>query len=118
MSNLNQNNSSLRSIDEDQPPALHLVGLSKVFGGTIAVDQIELDVPRGSFFGLVGHNGAGKTTTLRALGGMVRTTGSILLDGVRIVCAFHNRSLLSGRVRRNNGLALVSSGSSPMVVSS
>ena len=42
---------------------LQLRGLRKAFGSVVAVDGIELDVPEGSFFGLVGPNGAGKTTT-------------------------------------------------------
>jgi ABC-2 type transport system ATP-binding protein len=57
----------------DQPtPALELIGLSKTFGETVAVDHIDLTVPRGSFFGLVGPNGAGKTTALSMAVGLLR----------------------------------------------
>jgi len=52
--------------------ALSLRGLSKAYGPTLAVDRLELDVPRGSFFGLVGPNGAGKTTTLSMATGLLR----------------------------------------------
>jgi ABC-2 type transport system ATP-binding protein len=52
--------------------ALSLRGLSKAYGGTLAVDGLDLDVPRGSFFGLVGPNGAGKTTTLLMATGLLR----------------------------------------------
>jgi len=52
--------------------ALSLRGLSKAYGPTLAVDGLDLDVPRGSFFGLVGPNGAGKTTTLSMATGLVR----------------------------------------------
>jgi len=52
--------------------ALSLRGLSKSYGGTLAVDGLDLDVPRGSFFGLVGPNGAGKTTTLLMATGLLR----------------------------------------------
>jgi ABC-2 type transport system ATP-binding protein len=53
-------------------PALELVGLSKRFGTTVAVEQVDLAVPRGSFFGLVGPNGAGKTTSLAMAVGLLR----------------------------------------------
>ncbi len=64
------------------PPALALRGLRKVFGETVAVDHVDLDVPRGSFFGLVGPNGAGKTTTLSMATGLLRPdAGSAYIDG-------------------------------------
>jgi ABC-2 type transport system ATP-binding protein len=53
-------------------PALRLRGLSKRFGDLVAVDRLDLDVPRGSFYGLVGPNGAGKTTTLSMATGLLR----------------------------------------------
>jgi len=49
-----------------------LRGLSKAFGSTLAVDRLDLEVPRGSFFGFVGPNGAGKTTTLSMATGLLR----------------------------------------------
>jgi ABC-2 type transport system ATP-binding protein len=52
--------------------ALSLRGLSKSFGLTRAVDRLDLEVPRGSFFGFVGPNGAGKTTTLSMATGLLR----------------------------------------------
>src|SRR5689334_14158934 len=52
--------------------ALALRGLTKRFGDTTAVDRLDLDVPRGSFYGLVGPNGAGKTTTLSMATGLLR----------------------------------------------
>jgi ABC-2 type transport system ATP-binding protein len=52
--------------------ALRLRGLTKRFGPTTAVDSLDLDVPRGSFYGLVGPNGAGKTTTLSMATGLLR----------------------------------------------
>src|SRR5687767_6516733 len=53
-------------------PALRLRGLAKRFGPTLAVAGLDLDVPRGSFYGLVGPNGAGKTTTLSMATGLLR----------------------------------------------
>ena len=53
-------------------PALEIEGLTKRFGDTLAVDGIDLTVPPGSFFGLVGQSGAGKTTTLSMAVGLLR----------------------------------------------
>ncbi|MFH1919580.1 MAG: ABC transporter ATP-binding protein [Planctomycetota bacterium] len=55
-------------------PAIELVGLSKRFGRTLAVDDLSLEVPRGSAFGLIGPNGAGKSTTIKMLMGMLSKT--------------------------------------------
>lgn len=61
---------------------IELQHLTKKFGNEIAVDEIELSIPRGTFFGLLGPNGAGKTTTLRMLTTLVKpTTGQILIEG-------------------------------------
>jgi ABC-2 type transport system ATP-binding protein len=54
------------------PPALALRGLTKRFGDFTAVAGVDLDVPAGSFYGLVGPNGAGKTTTLSMCTGLLR----------------------------------------------
>lgn len=45
--------------------------LTRRFGTTLAVDQLDLNVQRGEVFGLLGHNGAGKTTTVRLLNGVL-----------------------------------------------
>jgi len=52
------------------PPLIQTRQLRKAFGDYVAVDGIDLDVPRGRCFGLLGPNGAGKTTTLRMLLGL------------------------------------------------
>src|SRR6478672_11647080 len=54
----------------DPDAALSLRALTKRFGATTAADGLDLDVPRGSFYGLVGPNGAGKTTTLSMATGL------------------------------------------------
>lgn len=56
----------------DLAAALSLRGLWKRFGQKVAVAGIDLDVPAGSFYGLVGPNGAGKTTTLSMATGLLR----------------------------------------------
>ncbi|MET0191410.1 MAG: ABC transporter ATP-binding protein [Pseudonocardia sediminis] len=55
--------------------AARAVGLRKVFGRTVAVDGIDLDVPAGSVFGMLGPNGSGKTTLIRMLLGLTRPSG-------------------------------------------
>ncbi len=57
------------------PPVAHplrIRSLTKWFGDTLALNQLSLDVPAGSCFGLVGPNGSGKSTTLRSVIGLVR----------------------------------------------
>ena len=66
-------------------PALSLRGLAKRFGAKIAVDGISLDVPSGSFYGVVGPNGAGKTTTLSMATGLLRPDfGTAYVHGVDV----------------------------------
>ena len=60
-------------------------GLRKVYGKTVAVDHVDLDVPVGSVLGMLGPNGSGKTTTIRMLLGLVTpTAGSAELLGHRL----------------------------------
>ncbi|MGM1064730.1 ABC transporter ATP-binding protein [Saccharothrix sp. Mg75] len=57
-------------------------GLRKVYGRTVAVDRVDLDVPRGAVLGMLGPNGSGKTTTIRMMLGLVRPTeGEVELLG-------------------------------------
>jgi ABC-2 type transport system ATP-binding protein len=56
--------------------------LSKLYGGRLAVDRLNLDVYRGEIFGFLGPNGAGKTTTIRmALGLITPSSGTIEILG-------------------------------------
>jgi ABC-2 type transport system ATP-binding protein len=65
--------------------ALSIRGLAKRFGSKIAVDGVSLDVPAGSFFGIVGPNGAGKTTTLSMATGLLRPDfGTAVVHGVDV----------------------------------
>jgi ABC-2 type transport system ATP-binding protein len=69
----------------DTWPAVVLRGLAKRFGTKVAVAGLSLDVPHGSFFGLVGPNGAGKTTTLRMATGLLRPdAGQVWIEGIDV----------------------------------
>ncbi|ACQ80996.1 ABC transporter related [Beutenbergia cavernae DSM 12333] len=64
---------------------MRLWGLYKRFGTKVAVEQFALDIPAGSFYGVVGPNGAGKTTTLSMATGLLRPdTGSAYVHGVDV----------------------------------
>ncbi|WP_425582257.1 ATP-binding cassette domain-containing protein, partial [Streptosporangium carneum] len=52
-------------------PAIAAVGLRKSFGGRAVLDGIDLDVPEGTVFALLGPDGAGKTTTVRILSALI-----------------------------------------------
>jgi len=61
---------------------IHIDGVTKAFGSTVAVDNLKLDVKPGECFGLLGPNGAGKTTTLKMLAGLLTPTkGSLTVFG-------------------------------------
>lgn len=63
--------------------ALHTHALRREFGTFVAVDGIDLVVPRGSLYGFVGRNGAGKSTTIKCLTGLLApTSGSMSLLGL------------------------------------
>lgn len=57
-----------------ESPTIEMIGLSKRFGNTQAVDNLNLAIPAGTTLGFIGPNGAGKTTTIRMLMGMLRST--------------------------------------------
>jgi ABC-2 type transport system ATP-binding protein len=66
-------------------PAILVRGLKKYYGAKAAVDGVDLEVPRGSFFGFLGPNGAGKSTTIRILTGLIPyDSGSVELLGYRL----------------------------------
>jgi ABC-2 type transport system ATP-binding protein len=82
----------------DSPPALELRGLVKRYDdGLLALDDFDLLVPDGEFFGLLGPNGAGKTTLISAVCNLIRVTG-----GEIRVFGHEHRSL---EARRLIGLA-------------
>ncbi len=62
--------------------ALEVRGVTKMYGDFKAVDNVTIEVPKGSIYGFLGPNGAGKTTTIRMILDIVQpTTGTITLLG-------------------------------------
>jgi ABC-type branched-subunit amino acid transport system ATPase component len=67
------------------PAHLAVRGLTKRYGGLVAVNQLDFDVRSGEIVALVGPNGSGKSTVMQVIMGLTRpTAGSIRLDGVEI----------------------------------
>jgi spermidine/putrescine transport system ATP-binding protein len=64
---------------------VRLVGVTKRFDDVLAVDDLSLEIERGSFFALLGPSGCGKTTTLRMIGGFEQPTGGAIYLGDREV---------------------------------
>ena len=57
------------------PLAVNASGLVKRYGDVLAVDGLDLQIPAGQFFGLLGPNGSGKTSTIHMLATLIRPSG-------------------------------------------
>jgi ABC-2 type transport system ATP-binding protein len=70
-------------VTDDRAPALETQGLTKRYDdGTVALEDFDLTVPDGAFFGLLGPNGAGKTTLISAVCNLIRiTSGEVRIFG-------------------------------------
>lgn len=93
--------------NESAPPAnsqpaseaIRIRGLRKVFGDTVALDGLDLCVPRGSFFGFLGPNGAGKTTTVQILIGLLdASAGQVEILGKQLTGEMESVKSLVGVV--------------------
>ena len=79
-------------------PAVEAQGVRLTYGPTVALDGVDLRVPRGSILGVLGHNGAGKTSLIRVLTTSLRPDrGRVAVDGVDVVAH-------PARARRNIGV--------------
>jgi simple sugar transport system ATP-binding protein len=64
---------------------LETIGIGKVFGPLVALDDVSIKVPAGSFHALLGENGAGKSTLVKCIMGFYQPdSGSVLVDGQQI----------------------------------
>lgn len=88
------------SMSEPKDEAIRIFGLSKRYGGTIALDGVNLHVRKGDIYGFLGRNGAGKSTTIKILAGLVKPNeGSISILG-------KPRTPFDHRVRRKAGFLI------------
>jgi daunorubicin resistance ABC transporter ATP-binding subunit len=84
---------------------IRLEGLTKQFDDLVAVDRVDLEIPRGEIYGLLGPNGAGKTTIIRMLGGLtLPTAGGATVLGFDIVRQSRQVKSHIGVVPQNNVL--------------
>jgi ABC-2 type transport system ATP-binding protein len=64
---------------------IELKGLTKRYGNLVAVDNLNLFIPKGEIFGFIGPNGAGKTTTINMIGGILApTSGTVMICGINM----------------------------------
>ncbi len=79
------------------PPLLEVSGLTKRFGGLVAVRDIGFEVRPGETLGLIGPNGSGKSTVMKLVMGIERpNAGSVRIDGVEMACWPTHRIARSG----------------------
>jgi len=72
-------------MNSDAAPAIRARGLTKHFGSLVAVDHVDLTVPKAHVYGFLGPNGSGKSTTIRMLCGLLTpTAGEIEVLGLRV----------------------------------
>ncbi|MCU1428362.1 MAG: putative transporter ATP-binding protein, partial [Actinomycetia bacterium] len=85
---------------------LSVRGLSVRYGGVLAVDDVNFDVPEGAIVGLIGPNGAGKTTMIDAVSGFCAYSGSVVLAGERLDDLAPFRRVRTGLGRTFQGIEL------------
>src|SRR4029079_4222847 len=88
-------------------PVLRLKGVNKRFGGVVAANDVDLDLPPGVITTLVGPNGAGKTTLFNLITGNLRpASGAITLRGESLLGTDARKSALRGIARSFQDLRL------------
>src|SRR5919197_357712 len=86
---------------------LEAVGVSKAFGGLVAVDGVDFHIPHRSIVSIIGPNGAGKTTFFNMLTGLYRPTGGrIFFAGREIPPRRPDRILAMGMARTFQNIRL------------
>lgn len=85
----------------NRAPALTAIRMTKIFGPLVALDDVTIDVPAGSFHALLGENGAGKSTLVKSIMGFYSADrGQVLLNGKEV-------SIRSPRDARAHGIGMV-----------
>jgi branched-chain amino acid transport system ATP-binding protein len=88
-------------------PILETTGVTKVFGGLVAVEDISFAIPRGRIVSIIGPNGAGKTTFFNMLTGLYKPTfGRIVFDGRDITGRRPDRIMAMGVSRTFQNIRL------------
>jgi D-methionine transport system ATP-binding protein len=96
------NAGELRSQNREGTMSISTEGLTKVYGGTKALDDVSISVDEGDILGVVGSSGAGKSTLVRTIALLERpTSGRVLLDGQDLT-VLSERELRSARRRLGN----------------
>jgi branched-chain amino acid transport system permease protein len=91
----------------DGTALLEVQGLTKRYGGVVALNQVDLVVPRGAIVGLIGPNGAGKTTFFNVVTGLVRPDdGRIVFGGASLVGLRPNAIVARGIARTFQSIRL------------
>ena len=86
---------------------LSVNGVSKYFGGVRAVDNVSVDIPKGSIFSIIGPNGAGKTSLVNMISGFYTPdSGSVVFNGEDITGLRPNERAQRGIARTFQNIAL------------
>jgi ABC-2 type transport system ATP-binding protein len=73
-------------------PMIETINLSKRYGDTVALDNLNLAIEAGDCFGFIGPNGAGKTTTIKILATLLKpSSGQAMIDGLTV--GYQNRQI-------------------------
>lgn len=92
---------SLQPTPPSRAPSLEALGMTKIFGPLVALDNVTLKVAAGSFHALLGENGAGKSTLVKSIMGFYSADkGQVMLDGREV-------AIRSPRDARAHGIGMV-----------
>ena len=101
--------SARRIVAREGDNQLVVEGVSKRFGGVTAVQDVSLEVPRGSIVSIIGPNGAGKTSLLNMISGFYKPdTGRVILEGHDITQKKPSDVAVLGIARTFQNIALFS----------
>jgi branched-chain amino acid transport system ATP-binding protein len=102
-----QTTTAVHDVSSNGGPMLTAAGVSKRFGGLLAVDTVDFEIPRRSIVSIIGPNGAGKTTFFNMLTGLYKpTTGRISFDGDNITSMRPDKIMKRGLARTFQNIRL------------